>query len=82
MSRISILVYQCKFCKNDVVGISRDQANIGSAVSYNNLQPGNLVFFSFLSSGTIDHVGIYLGNSQFISATIYKGVTIYSFTPY
>ncbi|SPF52483.1 Cell wall-associated hydrolase, invasion-associated protein [Candidatus Desulfosporosinus infrequens] len=62
--------------------ISRDQAKIGTAVPYNNLQPGDLVFFSFTGNGTISHVGIYLGNSQFISATTHKGVTIYSFTSY
>ncbi|MHB1654613.1 MAG: C40 family peptidase [Desulfitobacteriaceae bacterium] len=62
--------------------ISRDQAKIGSAVPYNNLQPGDLVFFSFAGNGTIDHVGIYLGNSQFISSTTHKGVAIYPFTSY
>ncbi|MDR3541432.1 MAG: C40 family peptidase [Desulfosporosinus sp.] len=36
--------------------ISRDQAKIGSAVPYNNLQPGDLVFFSFVGNGTISHV--------------------------
>jgi cell wall-associated NlpC family hydrolase len=62
--------------------VSRDQAKIGSTVPYNNLQPGDLVFFSFTGNGTISHVGIYLGNSQFISATTHKGVTIYAFTSY
>ena len=62
--------------------VSRDQAKIGSAVPYNNLQPGDLVFFSFAGNGTISHVGIYLGNSQFISSTTHKGVAIYSFTSY
>lgn len=62
--------------------ISKDQAKIGTAVPYNNLQPGDLVFFSFSGNGTIDHVGIYLGNSQFISSTTHKGVAIYPFTSY
>jgi len=62
--------------------VSQDQAKIGSAVPYNNLQPGDLVFFSFAGNGTIDHVGIYLGNSQFISSTTHKGVAIYPFTSY
>lgn len=57
--------------------ISQNQAAIGSSVSYNNLEPGDLVFFSFAANGTIDHVGIYLGNSQFISATTHKGVAVY-----
>ncbi|MDR3585570.1 MAG: NlpC/P60 family protein [Desulfosporosinus sp.] len=62
--------------------VSRDQAKIGAAVPYNNLQPGDLVFFSFAGNGTIGHVGIYLGNSQFISSTTHKGVAIYTFTSY
>jgi peptidoglycan DL-endopeptidase CwlO len=61
--------------------VSKDQAKIGYAIPYNNLEPGDLVFFSFAGNG-IDHVGIYLGNSQFISATTHKGVVIYSFTSY
>lgn len=55
---------------------SQAQANVGSAVSYTNLQPGDLLFFSFTGNGTISHVGIYLGNSQFISATTHNGVAI------
>lgn len=62
----------------DLPRVSQDQAKIGSSVSYNNLQPGDLVFFSTSGNGTIDHVGIYLGNSQFISATTHKGVAVYS----
>ena len=62
--------------------VSQDQAQIGSCEPYNNLQAGDLVFFSFSGNGTISHVGIYLGNSQFISATTHKGVAIYTFTPY
>ncbi|KLU58936.1 murein DD-endopeptidase MepS/murein LD-carboxypeptidase precursor [Peptococcaceae bacterium CEB3] len=62
--------------------VSRDQAQIGSPVSASNLQPGDLVFFSFAGSGVIDHVGIYLGNGQFISATTHKGVAVYPFSPY
>lgn len=56
--------------------VSQDQAMTGSAVSYNNLEPGDLVLFSFTGTGSISHVGIYLGNSQFISATTHNGVAI------
>lgn len=38
------------------------------------LQPGDLVFFNISKSTT--HVGIYLGNDQFISATTSRGVKI------
>nr|WP_240986826.1 NlpC/P60 family protein [Acididesulfobacillus acetoxydans] len=61
--------------------VSRDQAQIGSPVSASDLQAGDLVFFSF-SGGVVDHVGIYLGKGQFISATTHKGVTVYPFSPY
>jgi len=62
--------------------VSRDQALLGSRVNFQALAPGDLVFFTFLSSRQISHVGIYLGNNQFISATTSKGVTISSFSPY
>ncbi|WP_027108857.1 C40 family peptidase [Lacticigenium naphthae] len=38
------------------------------------MQPGDLVFFN--QTGRIDHVGIYLGNDEFISAQPTKGVVV------
>ena len=38
----------------------------GSSVSAAELQPGDLVFFGY--SGYSNHVGIYIGNYQFIHA--------------
>jgi len=61
---------------------SLDQFQTGTPVAFNNLQPGDLVFFSFLANGQVSHVGIYLGNNQFISATTDLGVATYSFSPY
>lgn len=43
------------------------QANYGTYVSQNNLQPGDLVFFSTYAPG-ITHVGIYVGNNVMISS--------------
>lgn len=62
--------------------VSRDQYKEGSWVSFENLQPGDLVFFSFAGNGVVDHDGIYLGGGQFINASSSKGVTIYTMGPY
>lgn len=56
---------------------SADQYNVGTKVTKANLIPGDLVFFSGTASKSgITHVGIYVGDNQFISATTSKGVKI------
>jgi peptidoglycan endopeptidase LytE len=40
------------------------------------LLPGDLVFFANSKSQPVNHVGIYIGNNQFISATTSRGVKI------
>lgn len=62
--------------------VSKDQALIGSTIAFTNLLPGDLVFFDLSSEQKVNHVGIYLGDNQFISSTTTKGVIIYSFSPY
>lgn len=62
--------------------VSRDQYTVGTKISFENLQPGDLVFFSFAGNGIVDHVGIYLGDGQFINASSSKGVTIYTMGSY
>ncbi len=62
--------------------VSREQALVGAPIAFSELLPGDLVFFDLKNEQRVNHVGIYLGNNQFISATTSKGVTIYSFTPY
>lgn len=47
---------------------SSAQANNGTPVSRENLQPGDLVYFNNGAGGSIGHVGIYVGNGQFIHA--------------
>jgi peptidoglycan DL-endopeptidase CwlO len=42
-----------------------DQINNGYAVSKDQLQPGDLVFFG---TGSPTHVGIYVGNGMYINA--------------
>jgi cell wall-associated NlpC family hydrolase len=46
--------------------ISADQAKQGIPVSRSDLQPGDLVFYSFNMDGVISHVGIYIGNGQMV----------------
>jgi cell wall-associated NlpC family hydrolase len=49
---------------------SRDQAMEGRAVPLSDLKPGDLIFFSMhrRKHYWIDHVGLYVGNGQFIHA--------------
>lgn len=62
--------------------VSRDQYSVGSSVSFENLKAGDLVFFSLDEDKVIDHVGIFIGNGQFINASSSKGVTIYTLGSY
>ena len=45
------------------------QANDGVAVSKSNLQPGDVLIFRDTSNTRIGHVGIYIGDGQFIHAS-------------
>lgn len=52
------------------------QIKNGRQVDKEELKPGDLVFFK--TTPGVRHVGVYLGNSQFMHASTSKGVTISS----
>lgn len=49
------------------------QSELGVSVFRYGLQPGDLVFFG-TQLDSVDHVGIYMGDNQFINATTSQGV--------
>ncbi len=57
--------------------VSKEQYKVGTKVSKANLKAGDLVFFDTEGNG-VSHLGIYIGNDQFIHASSSKGVTITS----
>lgn len=57
---------------------AKQQWNVGTSVSKANLKPGDLVYFANTYTTGISHLGIYIGNNQFIHASSSQGVTISS----
>lgn len=48
--------------------VSADQSKYGQAVDKKDLQVGDLVFFDTMNKGRVSHVGMYIGNNEFIHA--------------
>lgn len=60
--------------------ISRDQAEYGKEISLDSLKRGDLIFYAN-SEGTINHVALYIGNSQVIHASNEKvGIIVSTYT--
>ncbi|MFB6366396.1 C40 family peptidase [Paenibacillus elgii] len=51
-------------------------AGMGFAVDRDRLMPGDWVFFGLNEPGVVTHVGIYMGNGEFISATRSAGIAV------
>ena len=57
--------------------VSYQQAESGKKVKVNQLKAGDLVAFDTLNRGRISHIGIYIGDNQFIHASSgYKKVVV------
>lgn len=60
--------------------VASAQYSATTRISQAEAQPGDLVFFN--QTGSIDHVGIYLGGGQFIGSQSSSGVAVASISPY
>ncbi|EQI50135.1 nlpC/P60 family protein [Clostridioides difficile Y184] len=55
-----------KLVGKNIPRTSKAQSKYGQTVSKANLQPGDLVFFTTNGSGSVSHVGIYVGGGNMI----------------
>lgn len=53
----------------DIPRVSYDQSKFGQAIDKKDLQVGDLVFFDTMNKGRVSHVGMYIGNDEFIHAS-------------
>lgn len=51
----------------DLPRVSRDQAKTGTPITFQQLQLGDLMYFSTREDKVITHVGLYIGDSMWIS---------------
>lgn len=59
--------------------VSKDQARVGTPITFKNMKKGDLMFFSTRADKVVSHVGIYLGDNYWISNLSSKqNVTILS----
>lgn len=70
--------YAYKAAGIDLPHSSAGQASLGSLISQDSLQKGDLVIFNNSGNTRIGHVGIYIGDNSFIHASTNKGITVTS----
>lgn len=73
-----LVYYVLKTLGHSPYRTASSQYKMGTYVSKDNLQPGDLVFFQGTSTSGISHVGIYVGDGQFIHAPHTGDVVKYS----
>lgn len=56
--------------------MANEQYQVGEKIEKEKLLPGDLVFFSTYIADDISHIGIYVGEHQFISATTSGGIRV------
>jgi len=73
-----LVYYVLKTLGYDPYRTPNDQYSQGTYVSKEELQPGDIVFFSNTGGSGITHVGIYAGNGQFIHSPNSRSVVTYT----
>jgi cell wall-associated NlpC family hydrolase len=53
--------------------VAADQARVGYQVSWDEMRPGDRLYFDMGNKGRVSHTGIYLGNGYFIHASSNQG---------
>ena len=53
--------------------VAADQAKVGYAVPWEEMRPGDRLYFDMGNKGRVSHTGIYLGNGYFIHASSNQG---------
>lgn len=67
-SGLTQYIYKEALGKN-IPRVSYEQSKYGKAVDKKDLQVGDLVFFDTMGKGRVSHVGMYIGNNEFIHAS-------------
>lgn len=67
-SGLTQYIYKKALGKN-IPRVSYEQSEYGKSVKKKDLQVGDLIFFDTMGKGRVSHVGMYIGNNEFIHAS-------------